>query len=84
MRIVKLLKNLLPKPATILKLFYPLSIILIGVSVYHLVFARRIIPGVYVGNVNVGGMTYSQAKGTLQDYINANIQPLILKYLMIL
>ena len=80
MRIVKLLKNLLPKPATILKLFYPLSIILIGVSVYHLVFARRIIPGVYVGNVNVGGMTYSQAKGTLQDYINANIQPLILKY----
>jgi vancomycin resistance protein YoaR len=36
-------------------------------SFYHIVFAHRIIPGVKVGNVGIGGLTYSQAKNVLEE-----------------
>jgi vancomycin resistance protein YoaR len=35
-------------------------------SLYHIVFANRIIPGVKVGNVAIGGLTHDQAKEVLE------------------
>lgn len=80
MKIANLLSNKLPNKRTIIKLLYPLGAFLIVVSVYHFVFARRIIPGVYVGNLHVGGMTFPEAHKVVEDYISSNVQPLVLNY----
>lgn len=37
-------------------------VVLILSILYHVIFAHRIIPGVKVGSVKVGGMTYQKAK----------------------
>ena len=37
-------------------------------ATYHLVFAHRIIPGVWIGKVSVGGMNYYQATDALKNY----------------
>jgi vancomycin resistance protein YoaR len=43
--------------------------VLLGlIIIYHVAFARRIIPGVKIGNVRVGSMTYAGAKKALQNY----------------
>ena len=37
------------------------------ISAYHTVFANRIIPGVLIGNTNVGGLTYKEALDRLKN-----------------
>lgn len=71
-------KNIFP-PEKLKKLIYILYAFLALVTIYHLVFANRIIPGVFVGNVKVGGMTYLQAKKALENYEAKVSKELILK-----
>ena len=52
---------------------------LICATVYHFVYAHKIIPGVKVGGVMVGGMDYSSAKKALEDYEKTVNQELVLK-----
>ena len=52
----------------ILYFVYALFALLILFSFYHFVFARRIIPGVVVGKINIGGLTYQQGLEKLQSY----------------
>ncbi|HSX39559.1 MAG TPA: VanW family protein [Candidatus Saccharimonadales bacterium] len=82
----KLYKNSL-KRVVATKLLYAVFVLLLLISLYHLVFAHRIIPGVYIGKVYVGSLTYNEAKKLLQDYITSNVQPIELdnkdyKYLL--
>ena len=49
--------------------------ILIGIYIflmvlfgYHMYFAKRIIPGVKIGNLSVGGMSFDQAVVALEAY----------------
>jgi vancomycin resistance protein YoaR len=48
--------------------------------IYHLVFAHRIIPGVTIGKIRVGGLTYAQAKETLKKTTEETKKELQLKY----
>lgn len=61
------------------RIVYVFYALLILVTIYHIVFAKRIIPGVYVGKVKVGGMTYLQAKKALETYEGKVSKELILK-----
>jgi len=45
--------------------------ILLLTAVYHVKYAKRIIPGVFIGKVNVGGKSFQEAKKLLTDYIAA-------------
>lgn len=49
-------------------------------TVYHFVYAKRIIPGVKVAGVRIGGMTFAQAKKTLEDKEQATTKELKLTY----
>jgi vancomycin resistance protein YoaR len=49
------------------QILYVIFVVLILVSIYHLAFAQRIIPGVRIGSIRVGGMTYLQARKALED-----------------
>lgn len=55
-------------------------LVLLLFSFYHFYFARRIIPGVVIGRVNVGGMKYDQAKTVLTEKEKAIKKELSLKY----
>jgi vancomycin resistance protein YoaR len=52
---------------------------MIVVTVYHLAYAKRIIPGVRIGNVRVGGMTYLQARKSLEEYEKKVTKEVVLK-----
>jgi vancomycin resistance protein YoaR len=67
-------------PGKIRDLIYIFYGLLIVITIYHLVFAKRIIPGVYVGNVRVGGMTYLEAKKILEENEQKVTKELIIKY----
>ncbi len=41
------------------------SVILLSTALYHFYFARKIIPGVTIGNSHLGGMSFDQAKSVL-------------------
>ncbi len=43
------------------------AILILSIS-YHLIFAYKIIPGVKIGSVKVGGMSYAKAKEVLGNY----------------
>lgn len=47
----------------VIVVFYSVFFIVI---LYHFIYARRIIPGVNVAGIDVGGMTFSKAKDVLQ------------------
>lgn len=66
-------------PKRVKQIIYVFFAFLLIVSIYHLVFAKRIIPGVHVGNVKVGGMTYLQAKKALEEYEKKQTKELIFK-----
>ncbi len=51
---------------------FVVSLFLLFVIAYHFIFARRIIPGVEISGINVGGMSLPQAQRVLQDTANAN------------
>ncbi len=49
------------------------SALLIGVSLYHIIYANRIIPGTKIAHIPVGGLTQKQALTKLQKYIDPNL-----------
>ncbi len=53
------------------KLLTPFYIFIVLITVYHVYFATRVIPGVYVGDVKLGGKTFSQAKAALEAKHNS-------------
>lgn len=61
-------------------LLAPVYFVLGLVALYHFVFWRRIIPGVYVGDVYVGGMNYDQAKSSLEKKYESTNKTLTLVY----
>ena len=72
------LRNADPKKVKeILFIFY--GILLVS-TIYHVVYAKRIIPGVRVSGVDIGGMVYSQALSTLQNKDKDTSKELVLKY----
>ncbi len=42
-------------------------ILLVLISFYHVLYAKKIIPGVHAGGVDLGGMTFIEAKSALQQ-----------------
>ena len=46
---------------------------------YHIYFAKRIIPGVLLGNVSVGGMTFEKAKTALVNSFEKSERKILLK-----
>jgi vancomycin resistance protein YoaR len=58
---------------------YAFYVLLGLITIYHLAYSKRIIPGVKVGSVHVGGMTYLQAKKALQDYEKTVTKEVVLK-----
>lgn len=66
---------------TFFKKFLILVYFLLGtIIIYHVYYGRKIIPGVKVGSVEVGGMTFSQAKEALMDYESDKIKEYNLVY----
>jgi vancomycin resistance protein YoaR len=59
------------KPKALKKLKYLLYVVYAGLLIvtgYHLYYGHRIVPGVFVGKVAVGGLTYDKAKQKLVAY----------------
>lgn len=67
----------LEKVKKVLLVFY--AVLFIS-TVYHFVYAKRIIPGVRIAGVKVGGMTFNQAKKVLQNHESQVNKELKLKY----
>lgn len=65
------------KMKNILLVFYTLLFIS---TIYHFVYAKRIIPGVQIAGVKVGGMTFTQARKALEDKESKITKELKLKY----
>jgi vancomycin resistance protein YoaR len=71
-------KNINPqKLKTIILFIY--SFLLLS-TIYHVIYANRIIPGVRVAGVKVGGMTFNQAKNALEKKDKETTKDLKLKY----
>ncbi len=49
-------------------------------TVYHFIYAKRIIPGVRIAGIRVGGMTFSQARKALEDKEQKTTKELKLKF----
>jgi vancomycin resistance protein YoaR len=77
---IKGFKEKIQKIVTLRRVFLFFYILLFFGSAYHFVFARRVIPGVKIGNVYVGGRTYEEAKNLLEGYAKENVKDLNLKY----
>lgn len=60
--------------------YFVFLFLLLAVSLYHLFFAKRLIPGVYVAGLNLGGLTYNQAIEKLQQYEKINEENLDFSY----
>jgi len=58
--------------------YFSLLVCLVLVSMYHLYFGRKVIPGVNVAGVNVGGMTYKQATRVLGNLDESTQKTLVL------
>ncbi|MBP7928120.1 hypothetical protein KAZ57_03165, partial [Patescibacteria group bacterium] len=52
---------------------------LVLISIYHVIFAKRIIPGVRIARVNIGGLTYRQAVDKLKNKEGLTQKTLTLK-----
>lgn len=55
-------------------------ILLVIVSLYHINYAKKIIPGVEIGNIDVGGMTYQKAEELLTQKISEAPHNFKIKY----
>ncbi len=68
----------------VLRVFRPYYIIflvlLIGISFYHLLFSRRLVPGVYIAGLDLGGLSYDQAVERLNQYELITDEDLALTY----
>src|SRR3989344_8674227 len=65
---------------TFKKVLYVTSVFLFLTSIYHFYYAKRIIPGVIVGNTKVGGKNYTEAKKILETTLKNASTKLVLKY----
>lgn len=54
--------------------------LLLFATLYHFIYARRIIPGVKVAGVRIGGKTFAQARKALEDREKTVIKELKLKF----
>ncbi len=77
-KILKVLRSV--DQNTVKKILYVTSILLFLTSIYHFYYARRIIPGVVVGNTKIGGKNYAGAKRVLESSLYTSARKLILKY----
>jgi vancomycin resistance protein YoaR len=48
-------------------------------AIFHFIYAKKIIPGVHLGVVNVGGKTFAEAKKLLTDHVTSQKNDLTLK-----
>jgi hypothetical protein len=64
----------------IMRLAIIFSLLLFALSAYHIAFARRIIPGVKIGSVTIGGKNYVEAKKALEDYEKGVDKKVLLKF----
>ncbi len=62
------------------KLILICSFFFVLTSIYHIVYAHRIIPGIKIGSVAVGGKTYNQAKKALEAYDNSIDKKIVLHF----
>jgi len=62
------------------KILLGLYIFLTLAVIYHVVYAKKIIPGVKVGSVRVGGMTYDKALETLKNKESSLDERILFKY----
>lgn len=61
--------------------YIPLAyVFLVVIAIYHIIFGRRIIPGVEIGDVYVGGKTYDEALSALNMRSNSIPDDLKLTY----
>lgn len=70
----------LKSPGLFTKTYYLVLAAVIVFSTYHIVYARRIIPGARLGELRIGGMTYQEARKVLEDYEKSSNQSIALKY----
>ncbi|KKU56032.1 MAG: hypothetical protein UX79_C0037G0004 [candidate division WWE3 bacterium GW2011_GWB1_47_11] len=82
-RLKKLAKNLKPSVFISIALSRPV-LVLVAVftlifSAYHLYYAQKVIPGVVIGNIAVGGMTYDRTVVAVSN-ISSKPQDLIVKH----
>src|SRR4030042_1094156 len=80
MTFFQMLAHLCNVTAKIKWLLISIYVLLLFVVFYHFYYAQRIIPGVKIGSVNVGGLTYSQAKTALNNAEKNLTKDLVLKY----
>jgi len=83
---VMFLKRVLVKTARRIRISH-MKRVIIGIYVilflgamYHIIYARRIIPGIKVGSVSVGGRSYTSAKKKLESYEKSLNKNLVFKY----
>lgn len=62
------------------KFVFGLYFAAIFLIIYHFFYAHRIIPGIKIGSVRVGGQTYEQAKKTLEENLVKTVTKLPLEY----
>uniref|UniRef100_A0A7C4XIL9 G5 domain-containing protein n=1 Tax=candidate division WWE3 bacterium TaxID=2053526 RepID=A0A7C4XIL9_UNCKA len=53
------------------KLYFVVLVVIVFFTVYHIGYTKRIIPGVRVGDIFVGGLTYDQAVEALTKHNNS-------------
>ena len=63
----KIAGKLKPAVNIIKPLYIFLLVAAVVISAYHTVFANRIIPGVVIGNTNVGGLSFKEALTRLKE-----------------
>ena len=62
------------------KVILSIYVILVLSVFYHIYYAKRIIPGVKIGTIRVGGMTYDKALETLKKVDSTLEKKIIFKY----
>ena len=61
-------------------IFISFSALILVFTIYHIYFAKRIIPGVAIGNIRVGGLAYDQALLVLQNADKNTVKKFTLAY----
>lgn len=61
-------------------LIFSIYALLLLITSYHFYYAKKIIPGVHIGSVDAGGMSYAQAKTALLNQEQSIDKKIILDY----
>ncbi|KKS66966.1 MAG: VanW family protein, partial [candidate division WWE3 bacterium GW2011_GWB1_42_6] len=73
------IKNLAFSPVSRKILFFVYFLLLLA-TLYHVYYAKRIVPGVTVGNVSLGGKNLDQARSTLEAHEKTLDKKVTLKF----